>query len=80
MEDMIRDRLVCGMWNTKIQQCCLVETELNFDRALKIASAVERNKKMYLILKKASGENKAEGLHKVQVSRDEFEETGRKKG
>ena len=45
MEDMIRDRLVCGMWNTKIQQCCLVETELNFDRALKIASAVERNKK-----------------------------------
>ena len=45
MEDMIRDSLVCGMWNTKIQQRFLAETELNFDRALKITSAMERNKK-----------------------------------
>ena len=33
------------MRSPKIQQCLLAETELSFNRALKIASAMERAKK-----------------------------------
>ena len=45
LEDMIRNRLVCDVRSPKIQQHLLAETELSFDWALKIASAMERAKK-----------------------------------
>ena len=51
LEDMIRDRLVCGVRSPKIQQRLLAETELSFDRAMKIASAMERAEKNVLTLK-----------------------------
>ena len=54
-EDMIRDMLVCGVRSPKIQQHLLAKTELNFDRALKIASAMERVKKMSAVLKGCLG-------------------------
>ena len=80
LEDMIRVRLVCGVRSPKIQQNLLAETQLSFDRALKIASAMERAEKNVFNIEGSSGLEKMEGLNKVQEKRDKFEEMGRKKG
>ena len=80
LEDMIRDRLVCGVRSPKFQQRLLAETELSFDRALKIASAMERAEKNACDIEGSSGLEKMEGLNKVQEKHDKFEEMGRKKG
>ena len=42
LQDMLRDRLVCGVRNDKIQQRLLSEATLTFDDAVKLATAVER--------------------------------------
>ena len=76
---MIRDRLVCGVRNAKIQQRLLAETELSFDRALKIASAMERAQKNVCDIEGATGLEKTEGLHKVQGKYNRSEEMGRKR-
>ena len=77
---MIKDRLVCGVRSLKIEQCLLAETELSFDRALKIASVMERAKKNVCDIEGSCGLEKMEGLNKVQEKHDKFEEMGRKKG
>ena len=41
LNEMLRDRFVMGLNNEKIQQTLLAETELNFDRAVSIATARE---------------------------------------
>ena len=76
LEDMIRDRLVCGVRGPKIQQRLLAETELSFDRALKIASVMERAEKNVCDIEESSGLEKMEGLNKVQEKRDKFGEMG----
>ena len=80
LEDMIRVRLVCGVRSPKIQQNLLAETQLSFDRALKIVSAMERAEKNVFDIEGSSGLEKIERLNKVQEKRDKFEEMGRKKG
>ena len=77
---MIRDRLGCGVRSLEIQHCLLAKTELSFDRALKIASAIERAKKNVCDIEGLSGLKKMEGLNKVQEKHNKFEEMGRKKG
>ena len=54
-EDMIRDRLVCGVRSPKIWQHLLAETELSFDRALKIESVMESVEKISAVLKDRLG-------------------------
>ena len=66
LEDMIRDRLVCGVRSPKIQQRLLAETELSFDRALKIASTMVRAEKNICDIEGLSGLEKMEGLNKLQ--------------
>ena len=66
LEDMIRDRLVCGVRSPKIQQRLLAETELSFDMALKIASTMVRAEKNICDIEGLSGLEKMEGLNKVQ--------------
>ena len=80
LEDMIRNRLVCGVRSPKIQQHLLAETELSFDWALKIASAMERAKKNVCNIEGSSELEKMEGLNKVQEKHNKFEEMGNKKG
>ena len=65
LEDMIRDRLVCGVRGPKIQQSLLAETELSFDRALKIASVMERAEKNVCDIDGSSGLEKMEGLNSM---------------
>ena len=42
LNDMLRDCLVCGIQDTKIQQKLLSESELTLSKAFKIATAMER--------------------------------------
>ena len=42
LEDMLRDRLVCGVRNNKIQQKLLSEATLTFEQAVTLSSAMER--------------------------------------
>ena len=39
---MLRDRIVCGIRNDGIQQKLLAEVNLTFDRAVQLATAIER--------------------------------------
>ena len=80
LEDTIRDRLVCGMRSPKTQQRLLAEPELNFDRALKIASAMEKVEKNVCNIEESYGLEKMEGLNKVQEKRNKLEKMGHKKG
>ncbi|KAI7796507.1 hypothetical protein IRJ41_023564, partial [Triplophysa rosa] len=41
LTEMLRDRLVCGINEDRIQRRLLVETDLTFEKALKIAQAME---------------------------------------
>ena len=41
LDDMLRDRLVCGIWDCRIQQHLLAETDLTFQKALEISQAIE---------------------------------------
>ena len=41
LNEMLRDRLVCGVNDPRIQRRLLSETELDFDKALKTAQAME---------------------------------------
>ena len=79
LEDMIRERLVCGVRSPKIQQRFWAETEFCFDRALKIAFAMERAEKNSCNIEGLSALEKMEELNKVQEKRDKFEEMCRNK-
>ena len=41
LNDSLRDRFVCGLYNESIQKRLLVETSLTFEKALKLAVAME---------------------------------------
>ena len=41
LEEMLRDRLVCGIANKRYQQRLLGEVDLTFDKAFKMAQAME---------------------------------------
>ena len=41
LSEMIRDRLVCGIGDDRIQRQLLSEPDLTFDKALKLAQAIE---------------------------------------
>ncbi|XDV20801.1 hypothetical protein PO909_026043 [Leuciscus waleckii] len=53
MEQMLRDRLVCGINDDRIQRRLLSETDLTFERAFKIAVAAEAANKNVQDLHKA---------------------------
>ena len=41
LDDMLRDRLVCGVADDRIQRRLLAETELSFAKAMQLATAME---------------------------------------
>ena len=45
LDEMLRDRLVCGIANAAIQKCLLTEPELTFTKAVTIVQAVELTEK-----------------------------------
>ena len=58
LEDMLRDRLVCGIRDDRIQRRLLSEATMDFDRAVQIASSMERaTKNLQDIQKNQEGED-----------------------
>ena len=62
LNEMIRDRLVCGVNNDTIQPRLLAEKELTFERAFEIAQSIEAAEKNSKIIKNGSNGNQ-ETLH-----------------
>ena len=53
LETMLRDRIVCGIKNEKIQRRLLVEKELTFQKAFEIATSMEITTKNMAVLQEA---------------------------
>lgn len=41
LDDMLSDRLMCGLAERWVQQCLLAEEDLTFNRSMKIAQGME---------------------------------------
>ena len=63
LKDMLRDRLVCGINDDRIQRRLLSETDLDFDKALKIATAMEMAAKNAVDVQKQT--QATQQVHKV---------------
>lgn len=79
MEDILRDKLVYGVKNLKIQQRQLAK--INFTNNRSLPCAMERAKKYnYEIERGVSGSEKVKGtMNGIQSKWDRFEEIGLKK-
>ena len=45
LEMMLQDRIVCGIWDEKIQRCLLAEKKLTFAKAYEVANSMESKSK-----------------------------------
>ena len=78
LEDMLRDRLVCGINDDRIQRRMLAEPNLKFPKALELALAAETAAKNTADIQSASGSsmNNAQNAGEHQVSqREEISES-----
>ncbi|XP_041961667.1 uncharacterized protein K02A2.6-like [Alosa sapidissima] len=76
LQQMLRDRLVCGINDERIQRRLLSETELTFDKALSIAVAVETANKNAQDLKNPSASVKFIKTKKGTQESSAFKESG----
>ena len=67
LEMMFRDRVVCGIWDEKIQWRLLVEKELTFAKAYEIATSVEITSKNMAVLHESK---ESEAVNKVTLPGD----------
>ncbi len=68
LDDMLRDRIVCGINNTKIQQRLLAEKTLTLAKAIELAQGMEtaaKNAKELAQQDTASASAGSEGVHRV---------------
>ena len=65
LDDMLRDRLVCGVQQDSIQQRLLAEKDLTYQKALELATAMEAAAQGSQDMKRASGFSHAtnQGIH-----------------
>ncbi|KAK2858314.1 hypothetical protein Q7C36_006233 [Tachysurus vachellii] len=71
LTEMLRDRLVCGINDDRIQRRLLAESELTFEKALKIAQALETaNKDVKDLQAQRSETSISMRLHKMSVKQD----------
>ena len=74
LNEMLRDRLVCGVNHDTIQSRLLAEKDLTYDKAIELAQAVETAQKNAKIIKNGSTDSKQQGvatLHWVTRTRQE---------
>ena len=64
LDEMLRDRLVCGMAEVRTQQRLLAEVDLTFEKAMKIAQAMELAERDAKALRHP-GTHPVESVHKV---------------
>lgn len=71
LTEMLRDRLVCGINDDRIQRRLLAESELTFEKALKIAQALETaNKDVKDLQAQRSETSVSMRVHKMSVKQD----------
>ena len=68
LEDMLRDRLVCGVRDARIQKKLLAETGLTFKKAFETAQAVETAENQAREL--ANGRSTEKLIHRVHQQAD----------
>ena len=73
LDDMLRDRLICGVDDGRIQRRLLAETDLDFKRAYELAVAME-SKKMQQISKEQCQSTMYSQTNAVQLSVPDAEE------
>ena len=78
LEAMLRDRLVCGINNDRIQRRMLAEKDLDFKKALQIATAMEAAEKNALDLQMKGAERATANLQITQEAKIEKVEDWRK--
>lgn len=66
---MIRDRLVCGVKDARIQRRLLQEPDITFDKALSLARAMETAALDAEEMHRTTGEGVEEVMHKTQESK-----------
>ncbi len=72
LTEMLRDRLVCGINDDRIQRRLLAETDLTFEKALKIAQAMETANKDVRDLHAQRPETSISGrVYKTSVKQDD---------
>ena len=69
LEDMLRDRLVCGVNNTRIQKSLLTETDPPFKKAFEITQAIEMAEKDMKDLVAAQGQSSVNRIQKAGTTR-----------
>ena len=77
LDEMLRDRLVCGMAQVRTQQRLLAEVDLTFEKAMKIAQAMELAERDAKELRQA-GPHPVEPVHKVSDKATSSQSAGRK--
>ncbi|XP_060742372.1 uncharacterized protein K02A2.6-like [Tachysurus vachellii] len=71
LTEMLRDRLVCGICDDRIQRRLLAESELTFERALKLAQALETaNNDVKDLQAQCSESSISMRLHRMSVKQD----------
>ena len=79
LNDMLRDRLVCGIKHDRIQQRLLSEgAELTLERALQIAQSVESAIKQSTVIQ--NYQHRTEGVHKVSTQERSYKDCFRRGG
>ncbi|XDV26337.1 hypothetical protein PO909_030083 [Leuciscus waleckii] len=72
LTEMLRDRLVCGINDDRIQRRLLAEADLTFEKALKVAQATEMaNKDVRDLQAKHSETSVSMRVHKMAVKQEE---------
>ena len=80
LEDMLRDRLVCGVNNERIQRLLLLESELTLDKAFKIASAQEAAESDVIVIQgTAACEENVNSLRQTSTRQSTPNATSRKR-
>ena len=64
LENMVRDRIVVGINDPRIQHCLLQETDITFDNAFKIAQSMELSAKESSMIQ--AGLPREQPVHRVQ--------------
>jgi len=71
LDDMIRDRLVCGINDTKIQERLLVEPQLTLTKATKLAQSMEFAEKDAADISTAQGTASTESVNQLAWAKDD---------
>ena len=77
LDEMLRDRLVCGMARVRTQQRLLAEVDLTFEKAMKIAQAMKLAERDAKELRQA-GPHPVEPVHKVSDKATSSQSASRK--